>query len=406
MRSCSDKEDEMAKTNAKKSRASVFGTVLYILLLAVEIVLLAAVGLYIIRQVYNYAAVYDDTQPEPVIENYIESLKENLWDDSIGATVAAMPHQVQSDEEVAALVKDMLQDDLSYAMNKRDSRGNKLVYDLLAGGNVFGQVALEQDTSRNLAEGINLPSKFVGILAKIGVSIQPELYSWKVGEESFDFSGLYSGIRVTVPSSYRVSLNGVNLSEEYIVERDIHFDNLENYYYRYSNLPTKVTYEFDHIMGHIDPVIYDDNGKVFVIDESKDDSQFLQKVEDEMTWAALAQHIDGFSEAYLRLSASIDGVDQSIPYSAVLQYIEPGGELDFKLKQVLSIGNWSHNSYFQYLGSEMTSAYLIGNMCFLVEYTAHATVSQPAGAMDVVRNFRSIVDASSGRIVTATIDDI
>ena len=61
MRSCSDKEDEMAKTNAKKSRASVFGTVLYILLLAVEIVLLAAVGLYIIRQVYNYAAVYDDT---------------------------------------------------------------------------------------------------------------------------------------------------------------------------------------------------------------------------------------------------------------------------------------------------------------------------------------------------------
>ena len=40
----------MAKTNAKKSRASVFGTVLYILLLAVEIVLLAAVGLYIIRQ--------------------------------------------------------------------------------------------------------------------------------------------------------------------------------------------------------------------------------------------------------------------------------------------------------------------------------------------------------------------
>ncbi|MCR5136507.1 MAG: hypothetical protein K6C12_05360 [Oscillospiraceae bacterium] len=395
----------MAKTKKRSGRASAVGTALYVLLLAVWIVALFAIGMYIIRQVYNYASIYDDTQPEPVIEAYISSLRENLWDDSIGATVAAMPHQVQSDEEVNALVKEMLQNDLSYVINKRDSRGNRIVYDLLADGNTFGQVALEQDTSKNLAAGINLPSKFVGILAKMGVSIQPELYSWKVGQETFDFSGLYSGIRVTVPSSYRVSLNGVNLSEEYIVERDIHFDNLESYYYRYSGLPTKVTYEFDHIIGHIDPVIYDDSGKEFVIDETRDDSQFLQPVDD-TTWAVLAQHIDGFANAYLWLSASIDGVDQSVPYREVLNYIEPGGELDFKLKQVLQIGNWSHNSYYQYLGSELTSAYLISDMCFLVEYTAHATVNQPAGVMDVVRNFRSIVDASSGRIVTATIDDI
>ena len=390
-------------TARAKKRKSAAGTAAYVVLLVLWIVFLAAIGLYIVKQVWSYASVYDDTQAEPVIEGYMASLRENLWDDSIGATVAAMPHQVQSDAEVAELVKEMLHDELDYALDPMKTRSNSQTYNLLCGGNVFGTVTLEQDTSRNLVADVNLPSKVVGALAKIGVAIQPELYSWKLGEETFDFSGLYSSIRVTVPESYRVSLNGVNLSEEYIVERDIHFDVLENYYYRYDNLPTKVTYQFDNLMGHIDPVIYDDMGNEVVIDEERDDSQFLQPV-DEMTRAALETHINGFSDAYLKLSASTG--DPNGPYAELLNYIEKDSELDKKLKQVFLIGDWSHNSYYQYGGSSLISAYSIGGNCYVVDYVASATVNQPVGTVQVTRVLRSVVDASGDRIITATIDDI
>ena len=390
-------------TARAKKRKSAAGTAIYVVLLVLWIIFLAAIGLYIIKQVWSYASVYDDTQPEPVIESYMDSLRENLWDDSIGATVAAMPHQVQSDAEVAELVKEMLHDELSYALDPVKTRSTSRTYNLLCGGNVFGTVTLEQDTSRNLVADVNLPDRVVGALAKIGVAIQPELYPWKVGEETFDFSGLYSSVRVTVPESYRVSLNGVNLSEEYIVERDIQFDILENYYYRYDNLPTKVTYQFDHLMGHIDPVIYDENGNKIVIDENADDSQFLQPVDDE-TRAALERHVDGFCDAYLKLSASTG--DPTTPYGELLNYIEAGSELDKTLKQVFLIGDWSHNAYYQYGGSTLISAYSIGGGCYVVDYSASATVNQPIGTVDLTRTFRSIIDASGERLITATIDDI
>ena len=54
-------------TARAKKRKSAAGTAVYVVLLVLWIIFLAAVGLYIIKQVWSYASVYDDTQPEPVI---------------------------------------------------------------------------------------------------------------------------------------------------------------------------------------------------------------------------------------------------------------------------------------------------------------------------------------------------
>ena len=261
-----------------------------------------------------------------------------------------------------------------------------------------------QDTSRNLVQNVNIPSVIVGGLAKMGVAIQPELYPWKVAGESFDFSGLYSGGSVTVPPNYRVSLNGVTLGEEYITERDIHFDNLETYYYRYDNLPTKVTYQYDHVMGSLDPVITNEAGSEITIDPDRDDSQFMTEVTDPAVLEKIRTHINSFSDAYLHLSASTG--DPAGPYNEVLNYIEPGSEMDNSLKQIFLIGDWSHNSYYQYKGSEVDTVYLIGGGFYLVEYDARSTVNQPAGTVDLERHLRSIIDDTGDHMITGTIDDI
>jgi hypothetical protein len=395
----------MATKKRKKQNRSGVGTAIYVVLLTLWILFLAAVCLYILSQMWAYASVYDDTQKEPVIEAYMNKLRENVWDDNIAATVAAMPHPVQTDEEVGALVKDMLlNDELSYAEKPGFTRGDSITYNLLCGENIFGEVTLREDTSKNLVKDVDLPDVVIGALAKMGVAIQPELYPWKVTEERFDFSGLYSSVRATVPENYKVTLNGVTLDEGYIVERDIPFDILEGYYYRYDNLPTKVTYQFDNLMGHIDPVIYDANGELTVINKEADDGQFLKPVDDEETRNRLAEHLNGFSDAYLCLSASTG--DPTTAYANLANYIEAGSELDNKLRQVFLIGDWSHNSYYQYQGFELLNAWQLDQNCYVAEYRASATVNQPAGPVALDRTFRSIVDASGDHMITATIDDI
>lgn len=390
--------------NTKKKRRSGAGTAIYVVILTLWILLLAAGCLYILSQVWAYASVYDETMVEPVIDAYVAHLRENLWDDSIAETVEAMPHPVQSNEEVRELVREILMtDEIGYSEKTGAVKSDSITYYLLCGDNAFGEVTLVQDTAKNLVENVNLPSPVIGALAKMGVAIVPELYPWKVAEEHFDFSGLYSSITVTAPKDYRVTLNGVTLGEEYIVERDIHFDNLEPYYYRYDNLPTKVTYKFDNIMGHLDPVIYDEAGNEVVVDPERDDSQFMTEVDD-ATMERIRQHIEGFSDAYLKLSASTG--DPNGPYNELLYYIEPGSEMDNTLKQIFLIGDWSHNSYYQYKGSEVVSAYSISGDFYLVEYYARATVNQPAGPVDLERHLRSVIDDSGDHMITATIDDI
>ena len=390
--------------NTKKKRKSGAGTAIYVVLLTLWMLGLAAACLYILSQIWAYASVYYETQVEPVIESYVANLRENLWDDSIAETVEAMPHPVQSNEEVRELVREILTtDEIGYAEKTGAVKSDSITYYLLCGENAFGEVTVVQDTSRNLVENVSLPPVVVGALAKMGVAIIPELYPWKVANESFDFSGLYSSVTVTVPENYRVTLNGNTLGEEYIVERDIHFDNLEQYYYRYDNLPTKVTYKFDQLMGHVEPVIYDDAGNEFIYDPEKDDSQYMTPVDD-ATMERIRTHIDGFSDAYLHLSASTG--DPVGPYNELLNYIEPGSEMDNTLKQIFLIGDWSHNSYYQYKGSEVVNARSISGNFYQVEYYARATVNQPAGPVDLERHLRSIIDDSGDHMITGTIDDI
>ena len=139
------------KKKKKKKNSSGVGTAIYVVLLTLWILFLAAVCLYILSQVWAYASVYDETQKEPVIEAYMAKLRENVWDNNIAATVAAMPHPVQTDEEVGALVKDMLlNDELSYAEKPCFTRSDSITYNLLCGQNVFGEVTLREDTSNNL----------------------------------------------------------------------------------------------------------------------------------------------------------------------------------------------------------------------------------------------------------------
>ena len=67
----------------RKRKKSGAGTAVYVVILVLWTLFVAAVAMYILSQVWKYASVYDETQVEPVMEEYISKLRENVWEEKI-----------------------------------------------------------------------------------------------------------------------------------------------------------------------------------------------------------------------------------------------------------------------------------------------------------------------------------
>ena len=389
----------------RRKRRSIVGTVIYVVILILWIMFLAACGTYVLKQVWDYASVYDQTEIDPVIESYFNKLDSEKWSAGMDDLVRTMPHPTRTDAEVKEMIQTKLREEpLSYKVKPGFVRSDSVTYNLYCGNSIIGEVVLVHDTSRNLVKDIDIPTAVVGALAKIGVAIQPELYPWMVESESFDFDdlGLYSSVRITVPENYRVEVNGVPLGDEYIIERDIEYDVLHYLYYEYEGLPRKVTYKLDSNMGDAETVVYDEYGNVFVIDENKDDSQFMPQV-DEATAASLDSFITGFAENFLQMRSNT--IEPMYAYQMLLPYIKTGTEMDNRLKQSM-IDTWSHNNSYQYNGSQILRAYDFRDQLIIVEFHAEASAWQPAGQNVISSDYRAVVDMSGGGPLVIWIEDI
>ena len=172
-----------------------------------------------------------------------------------------------------------------------------------------------------------------------------------------------------------MSLNGVKLGEEYIVERDIPYDVLKDYYSQYPALPKKVTYKFDNVFGHLSPVVYNEKGEETVIDETKDDSQYIKPV-DEAIMGRLSEFAVPFADAYLSFSAAV--ADPMYSYSKLMPYIQLGGDLDLRLKQAMDgTGNWGHTTSYRFESGQLNRATDVGDGYYILEISAVTTTTFP-----------------------------
>ena len=369
------------------ARKKKHGATIYTIFLMLYVLILAVAAFYGLTKVWTYAEEYEAARPDKTMDAYIKELSKNLWDDSIAETIAAMPHEVQTDEECKEIVRNMLSDELSYARQPGYSEeSTRIKYNLLCGGNVFGNVTLVPDESKSK-------------------DVEFDMLPWIVSTEEFDFYGLYSSMQITVPATYSVTLNGVKLGNEYIVEDGIHYDVLEDYYDQYPGLPTKVTYRFDDIFGHLEPVVYDENGNETTIDETRDDSQYIQPVSAEVL-SRLETFAGEFSDAYLAFSSGV--ADPMYAYSRVLPYIEVGGDLDSRLKQSMDGYGWAHTASYRFDSSTVNNAIFLGDGCYMVDVTAHTTTIYPNkgdnGVVSTDNGLKLIVKEMGGEFRAVTVE--
>jgi len=334
-------------------KKSISGSVVYTFFLLLYILAMGAVIFFVLGKVWIYASEYENARPEVVMDAYIADLNENLWDDTIAATISSMDHPFQTDEEVRRLVQDMFSSELTYMRTVGGDGVNTLNYVILCDGNAFGKAYLVRDTEAEV-EFDNLP--------------------WRLEREEFDFTGLYSSQEVTVPQTYSVALNGQTLGEEYITQTGIHYDVLEEYYKDFPGLPTKVVYHADHLLGHVEPVIYDETGAETVIDPTRDDSQFIRPI-DEYTYQRLTDFAWAFSEPYLRYSSNV--TDPIAGYAAVEPYLYPNGDLSARLRLTQDGYGWAHTTSFRFDGAQLVNAVALGNGFYSIEINAQTVITYP-----------------------------
>ena len=374
----------MAK--ARKKRSGV-GSAIYAFFMILFVVAVGYGIFWVWGKLWVYATEYEGSQSRPVIEAYMDRLRENLWDDSIAETVSSMPHEFQTDEECGEVIRELLRDNLSYTRAAGGDSETE-VYNLLCGKNLFGKVTLVQDKSR--ADELEFAEEY-------------GLYPWKVYKEEFYFDGLYTGAQITVPSEYTVSINGHELGEEYLVETGIPYDVLAEYYQEFPNLPTKVTYRVDQIIGHVDPEIFDADGNPVTIDPERDDSQFIPPV-DEATLQSLTDFAWAFSDRYLAFSTGAS--DMSYLFNELKPYVVAGSDLESRMKgAVEGYVGYQHNSQYQFGGAWLNDTMNLGNGNYVLYIGATASSHQPQGYVNVERYMKVLVVDSNTGIRALSVED-
>ncbi len=113
--------------------------------------------------------------------------------------------------------------------------------------------------------------------------------------------------------------------------------------------------------------------------------------------------LDEFIRAYLHFSAG--SMDSYSGYFGVAPYIEAGGSLDWRFRQVLMIGSYSHNSNFNYYGSELLDLFRLEEEFYVAYVRASASVNQPIGPVEVTRTFRVVIRDTGNGLAAGAIDD-
>lgn len=356
----------------KKKKSGRF----YFLSLLVYILIVLGVIAFFMTKVWGFAEEYEAARPAHTMDAYVEDLNQNLWNDQVAQTIADMPHEVQSDEECAQVVKNMLSAGISYARTASTGSADSINYALRCGDKVIGKVTLIEDSS--LAD-----------------QVKYDMLPWIVSSEEFDFTGLYSSVEVTVPKSYTVMLNGTALGSEYIIEDNIQFDLLKDYYSSYPKLPVMATYRYEHIIGELEPVILDDHGNEVLLDESRGQEQFLNNCSD-AELAKLTDFTERFAERYQSYNAGIGDDPATVYVNRLAGYIMPGSDLEFRMKAAQDGLGWAHTNSINIEYTILNSAVSFGEGVYLCDYSSAFTTKGINGTQDFENNIKMIVIDKTG----------
>ena len=121
-------------------------------------------------------------------------------------------------------------------------------------------------------------------------------------------------------------------------------------------------------------VVYDEQGNIFVRDESKNDIQYIRQPDAE-TWARLEAFAIAFADEYKHFSAGTG--DPNLALSRLKPYLVEGSELEQRLWMAMDGYGWAHTVSYEFNGAVLNSAISVGSGLYILDVTTETTVVYP-----------------------------
>lgn len=347
----------MAKKEKKKRR-----WIFPLLLLIYAIAFLGAAA-YGLDWFWDYMDAYEQSRPHIALNAYTEKLTADYVLSKTDALVQQIDHHVQSEESCRKVLLDALNGKLTCAKKGRESTEDKHVYAVLCDKKVIGTMQMER-----------CGEEIMGFIP------------WAVTGDSFDLSYLITDpISITVPSHFKVSVNGNLLDDTYITADNIHYPQLEEFYDTYS-LPHKVTYQAGPFLGESKMEITDAEGNAVSMDDLEDMSIYISNCTESET-----TDLDAIADAFIRkyvAFTSRTGGDNLKNYNALAEHMVKNGELSKRMYAALDGLYWISDRGAVLSSLDIHHYVSVGNGRYLCDLTYVVDTNNFSGSVQTTNNLK------------------
>ena len=298
------------RTNKPKVKKARWGLFFFFMFVYTALFLTGAV--YGLKYLWNFLGSYEASRPKIAISAYMDNLTQEHICDMAMTVTQQIDSNFQTEEECRQIIMDSMSEGISYAKKSSECTDTRQVYVLRTGTTVIGEFAIE-----------------AGVADEFGFT------PWMPVSESFDFSFLLwnDTVSVTVPADHIVYVNGIELGSEYIVEENIPYEEVADYYDDY-DLPTKVTYEAGNFLGGpLEMTVADAQGNPVVFDENTDWSQYYLNCSE-----AESTKLNDFVADYVERYVDFTGSNKNTRYgyfNKLIELIVPNSDLATRLQAAI-----------------------------------------------------------------------
>lgn len=343
---------------AKKKHRWIFPLFLFIY----AVIFLGATQ-YGLQWFWDYMDAYEQSRPHIALSAYEEKLTPQYVVSNCDALIRQIDHYVQSEDSCRQVLLDAVAGKLTCAKKTRESTEDKHVYAILCDKKVIGTMEME----------------------RCGAPIMG-FVPWEVTKDSFDLSYLITdAVSVTVPDTFRVTVNGNLLTADYITEDNIHYPQLEEFYDTYS-LPHMVTYQAGPFLGQSKMIIRDPSGKVITTDSLGDFSQYISNCS-QTEVAALDSIVNDFIQSYVAFTTRAGG-DNLSNYHKLTEYMVPKGELSKRMYAALDGLGWISDRHATLTELNIHHYVNVGNGRYLCDLTYVVNTKTSAGDIVTSSNLK------------------
>ncbi len=325
----------------------------------------AAIGLIIL---FRFLDEYERTRPERAVEQYMASFDVDHIKEAEMDFLLSLDTNIQPPNVSFAIIKEYLEPGVKEIKDPAHSTNEKLSYVLKCNDTVIGSFELQQ--SEETAFGLR---------------------PWHVSKEEFDFSFLLETCNpITVPEDYKVCCNGFPLDNSYIIQDDIKFDYLKDYYGMDYELPYLCTYQIGEFLSEIDIEVLDETGTPTEAYNDNVQEEYLDRYCDDAKKAEVVAFIPEFIDKYVAFTGS-SKYDYRTNYYALEKYMLKGSDIQvrtYNSADSLMFGSYRSNILKDILIHRILN---LGNSLYLCDITYNVDCLGTRGYITTVNHIKLIV---------------